>query len=192
MKKVFFIAMAFIAAISTNAQNIQLHYDFGRHLYSDEEGGRQDMTVTLEQFKADKWGSWFYFVDIDFSSKFTEGAYTEISSTTEVLTASVASSSQPFSVPHGTDTALTSPKHTPCNSCTSSSSRVTTTPRPMPAVNSRVCGAQPLPIRHAPSVASLTFGVARKQRMVTDSSFSSPSPNSGTTSTALKGWKTPT
>ena len=79
MKKVFFIAMAFVAAISTNAQNIQLHYDFGRHLYSDEEGGRQDMTVTLEQFKADKWGSWFYFVDIDFSSKFTEGAYTEIS-----------------------------------------------------------------------------------------------------------------
>ena len=79
MKIVFFIAMAFIAAISTNAQNIQLHYDFGRHLYSDEEGGRQDMTVTLEQFKADKWGSWFYFVDIDFSSKFTEGAYTEIS-----------------------------------------------------------------------------------------------------------------
>ena len=79
MKKVFFIAMAFVAAISTNAQNIQLHYDLGRHLYSDEEGGRQDMTVTLEQFKADKWGSWFYFVDIDFSSKFTEGAYTEIS-----------------------------------------------------------------------------------------------------------------
>ena len=79
MKKAIFIAMALIATISANAQNIQLHYDFGRHLYPDEEGGRQDMTMTLEQFKADQWGSWFYFVDIDFSSKFTEGAYTEIS-----------------------------------------------------------------------------------------------------------------
>ena len=61
------------------AQNVQLHYDFGRNLYNDEEAGRQKVTVTLEQFKADKWGSWFYFVDIDFSRKFTEGAYTEIS-----------------------------------------------------------------------------------------------------------------
>jgi hypothetical protein len=79
MNKVLFIAMAFIATMSINAQNIQLHYDWGRHLYADEEAGRQDMTVTLEQFKADQWGSWFYFVDIDFSSRFTEGAYTEIS-----------------------------------------------------------------------------------------------------------------
>ena len=35
--------------------------------------------MTVEQFKVDQWGSWFYFIDIDFSSKFTEGAYTEIS-----------------------------------------------------------------------------------------------------------------
>ena len=40
---------------------------------------RQKVTLTLEQFKADNWGSWFYFVDIDFSSKFVEGAYAEIS-----------------------------------------------------------------------------------------------------------------
>ena len=61
------------------AQNIQLHYDFGRNIYTGEEAGRQKVTVTLEQFKADKWGSWFYFVDVDMSRHFTESAYTEIS-----------------------------------------------------------------------------------------------------------------
>jgi hypothetical protein len=79
MKKITFFAMLFIAAISTDAQDIQFHYDFGRHLYPNEEAGRQKLTVTVEQFKADQWGSWFYFVDIDLSHRFTEGAYTEIS-----------------------------------------------------------------------------------------------------------------
>ena len=65
--------------MAVSAQDVQLHYDFGRFLYPDQEAGRQKVTMTLEQFKADKWGSWFYFVDVDFSRKFTEGAYTEIS-----------------------------------------------------------------------------------------------------------------
>ena len=74
------LSMALLAmTISANAQNIQLHYDFGRHLYPDQEDGRQSATITLEQFKADKWGSWFYFVDVDLSNKFVEGVYTEIS-----------------------------------------------------------------------------------------------------------------
>lgn len=79
MKKLLTIVLMAAAAISGNAQNVQVHYDFGRHLYSDQEEGRQSVTMTLEQFKADKWGSWFYFVDVDFSNKFVEGAYTEIS-----------------------------------------------------------------------------------------------------------------
>jgi len=79
MRKIIFIAIALIVAISANAQDIQFHYDFGRHLYPNEEAGRQKLTVTVEQFKADQWGSWFYFVDIDLSHRFTEGAYTEIS-----------------------------------------------------------------------------------------------------------------
>ena len=79
MKKITLFAMLFIAAISIDAQNIQLHYDFGRNIYPHEEDGRTKVTVTVEQFKADQWGSWFYFVDIDMSRKFTEGAYTEIS-----------------------------------------------------------------------------------------------------------------
>ena len=79
MKKITLFAMLFIAAINIDAQNIQLHYDFGRNIYPHEEDGRPKVTVTVEQFKADQWGSWFYFVDIDMSRKFTEGAYTEIS-----------------------------------------------------------------------------------------------------------------
>lgn len=79
MKKFYFLAMLIMAAINVNAQNIQLHYDFGRTIYPDEEAGRQKATVTIENFKADQWGSWFYFVDIDLSRRFTEGAYTEIS-----------------------------------------------------------------------------------------------------------------
>lgn len=79
MKKTIFMAMAFIAAISANAQDIQLHYDFGRNIYPNEEAGRPKVTMTVEHFNTDQWGSWFYFVDVDFSRKFTEGAYTEVS-----------------------------------------------------------------------------------------------------------------
>ena len=79
MKKLFLFAVMAAAAFTAQAQNIQLHYDFGRNIYSGEEAGRQKVTVTLEQFKADQWGSWFYFVDLDMSRHFTEGAYAEIS-----------------------------------------------------------------------------------------------------------------
>jgi hypothetical protein len=79
MKKILFMALMAVAALGANAQNVQVHYDFGRSFYSDQEDGRQRVTVTLEQFKADQWGSWYYFVDVDLTNKFTEGAYTEIS-----------------------------------------------------------------------------------------------------------------
>ena len=79
MKKLFFLVLTALAALTTQAQDIQLHYDFGRNIYSGEEAGRAKATITLEQFKADKWGSWYYFVDVDLSNHFTESAYTEIS-----------------------------------------------------------------------------------------------------------------
>ena len=79
MKKIFCLALMAVAAMGVSAQNIQVHYDFGRNIYPDQEDGRQKVTVTLEQFKADQWGSWYYFVDVDVTNKFTEGAYTEIS-----------------------------------------------------------------------------------------------------------------
>ena len=78
MKKQILSLLLFSMAMTAGAQNIQVHYDFGRNIYTGEESNRQKVTITLEQFKADKWGSWFYFVDVDLSSHFTESAYTEI------------------------------------------------------------------------------------------------------------------
>ena len=45
MKKFFSIALLAVAAMSASAQNVQLHYDFGRNFYSDEEAGRQKVTL---------------------------------------------------------------------------------------------------------------------------------------------------
>lgn len=70
------------AAFATNseAQNIQLHYDFGRILYDQmDKESRPDLTSTVEMFKPDKWGSTFFFVDMDYSSDGVEQAYWEIS-----------------------------------------------------------------------------------------------------------------
>lgn len=78
MKK-FFAMIALAAGIAANAQNIQVHYDFGRNMYSDEEGGRQNITATFEKFSADALGSWFYFVDMDINQHGSMGAYTEVS-----------------------------------------------------------------------------------------------------------------
>ena len=87
MRKLILCGLTALMGLTMQAQNVQLHYDFGRSIYSEQLGGpqaddmprRAKVTMTLEQFKADKWGSWFYFVDIDFSRKFVEGAYAEIS-----------------------------------------------------------------------------------------------------------------
>ena len=62
MKK-FFTLLMLACGMTVSAQNIQLHYDFGRNIYTGEEAGRQKVTITLEQFKADQWGQWYYFVD---------------------------------------------------------------------------------------------------------------------------------
>lgn len=78
MKKILFIILS-LAFVSLNAQNLQLHYDFGRNIYSDEEAGRQKVTATFETFKADNLGSWFYFIDLDLNSKGVIGAYGELS-----------------------------------------------------------------------------------------------------------------
>ena len=66
------LLFAGFAMSTVAAQDIQLHYDFGRNIYTGEEAGRQKVTITVEQFKADQWGSWYYFVDVDLSRHFTE------------------------------------------------------------------------------------------------------------------------
>ncbi|MCQ2144201.1 MAG: DUF5020 family protein [Bacteroidales bacterium] len=99
MKKfVFSIAAVLfgLASFQLNAQtNIQLHYDFGRAIYHKVGGkdlsktgaNRQYLTTTVEHFNADKYGSNFFFIDLDFVNDPTgagkwagvRGAYTEIS-----------------------------------------------------------------------------------------------------------------
>lgn len=61
MKRILFslmAAMAFGAVVK--AQNLQVHYDFGKE--------RKMITTTLEMFKPDKYGSTFFFVDMDYSN----------------------------------------------------------------------------------------------------------------------------
>ena len=70
MKKLFvsLVAMLALVTIDLAAQNLQLHYDFGR----------KSATTTVEMFKPDNAGSTFFFVDMDYNPK-VSGAYWEIS-----------------------------------------------------------------------------------------------------------------
>ena len=56
MKKFTILLSLFAFVTLLNAQNLQLHYDFGK--------GRQYLTTTVELFKPDKIGSTFFFVDM--------------------------------------------------------------------------------------------------------------------------------
>ena len=69
LKPRFFVALLLFVALAAKvqAQNIQLHYDFRRNC----------ATSTVEMFRADKYGSTFFFIDLDYSPKVT-GAYGEI------------------------------------------------------------------------------------------------------------------
>lgn len=78
MKRFFICAVILFAALGAEAQNVQLHYDFGGALYDKELDGRPALTTTVEMFKADKWGSTFFFVDMDYTSKGVGAAYWEI------------------------------------------------------------------------------------------------------------------
>lgn len=61
---------ACFAALGIQAQNVQLHYDFGRTLYDKFETEKRPLfTTTVEMFKPDKWGSTYFFVDMDYGNK---------------------------------------------------------------------------------------------------------------------------
>lgn len=82
MKKLLLLAFLFVGA-GVSAQNLQFHYDFGRHLYDDLDktagsDGRAPITTTVEMFRADSFGSTFFFIDLDYNSG-VKGAYWEIS-----------------------------------------------------------------------------------------------------------------
>lgn len=78
MKKFYLLAVLLLVVCSGKAQNVQLHYDFGGALYDKDLDGRPVLTSTVEMFKPDKWGSTYFFVDMDYTSKGVASAYWEI------------------------------------------------------------------------------------------------------------------
>ncbi|MDR3118509.1 MAG: DUF5020 family protein [Mediterranea sp.] len=80
MKRTFFISLLslFVCCSALFAQNIQVHYDFGRMLYGDDQSARPKLTTTVEKFHPDKWGNTFFFVDMDYTNGGIVSAYWEI------------------------------------------------------------------------------------------------------------------
>lgn len=78
MKRLFITLFVSLSFLAISAQNLQLHYDLGHSLY-DDLAKRPSVTTTFELFKADKWGSTYFFTDIDYFKDGVAGAYWEIS-----------------------------------------------------------------------------------------------------------------
>lgn len=78
MKKLLFFLLLSLTVMCLRAQNVQFHYDLGHSLYGDLSS-RPNITTTIEMFKADKWGSTFFFSDIDYFGDGAAGVYWEIS-----------------------------------------------------------------------------------------------------------------
>jgi hypothetical protein len=76
-KKVLLALFFAISGWAVNAQNIQLHYDFGGSMY-EEYTSRPVLTSTVEMFKLDKWGNTFFFIDLDHTAKGVSAGYIEI------------------------------------------------------------------------------------------------------------------
>lgn len=76
-KSLFVVIFALFACATLLSQNIQLHYDFGKLLYNDLDN-RQNVTVTFDCFKFDKWGSTYLLADLDFDNDGMMGTYVEI------------------------------------------------------------------------------------------------------------------
>lgn len=80
MKKIVLIA-ALLSPMCLLGQNVQLHHDFGKTIYDGQTKNlslRPQTTSTIEHFNADKFGSWYYFADLDYNNG-VSAAYWEIS-----------------------------------------------------------------------------------------------------------------
>jgi len=82
MKKLLTLVALLTIGVMATAQNVQLHYDFGRAFYDEldktkETDGRPELTTTVEMFRPDKAGSTYFFVDMDYNDG-VSGAYWEI------------------------------------------------------------------------------------------------------------------
>ncbi|HPR31240.1 MAG TPA: DUF5020 family protein [Prolixibacteraceae bacterium] len=71
MKRMIFFPVLIFTLPGLNAQNLQVHYDFGE--------GRHYFTSTLERFAPDLLGSTYFFIDFNYSEKGPTEAYWEIS-----------------------------------------------------------------------------------------------------------------
>ncbi|MCF8308555.1 MAG: DUF5020 family protein, partial [Bacteroidales bacterium] len=58
MRKIVLLALFSLFLLTGQSQNIQLHYDMGKD--------RGYTTTTVEMFKPDKWGTTFFFIDMDY------------------------------------------------------------------------------------------------------------------------------
>lgn len=79
-KTIFFMALVCVLG-TTQAQNLQLHFDPRSSLYGDDVAAPINyLTATFEMYKPDNWGNTFMFVDVDFNfDKRNPGlVYTEI------------------------------------------------------------------------------------------------------------------
>ncbi|MHC1776414.1 MAG: DUF5020 family protein [Lentimicrobium sp.] len=73
MKRKYLLILLLLMMTGAYAQNIQLHYDFGKD--------RNYFTTTVEMYKPDKLGSTFFFIDMDYNVGEIKGvsmAYWEI------------------------------------------------------------------------------------------------------------------
>ena len=79
MKKLLLFVATTVALCAAprlaKAQNIQLHYDFGRHIYSKDAPARPRLTSTVEMFRPDSWGNTFFFIDMDYGGSGIRGAF---------------------------------------------------------------------------------------------------------------------
>ena len=79
-KKLLSLAVCALMGTAASAQvNVQFHYDLGRQFYPQSQNDRQHFTATIEQFRPDRLGNIFYFIDLDFYAKGMKGAYLEFS-----------------------------------------------------------------------------------------------------------------
>lgn len=67
MKKFLLVVAAIVAVQIGFSQNLQLHYDFIKDARDPNAAGRGYVTSTVEMFKPDKWGSSYFFIDMDYN-----------------------------------------------------------------------------------------------------------------------------
>lgn len=77
-RSLLLVATLLNAALAMCQLNVQLHYDLGHDLYGQQLSNRPRVTATVENFTPDRWGSTFFFIDLDLGDKVVKSAYGEI------------------------------------------------------------------------------------------------------------------